>query len=88
MKNIAEKLRRSTQELLGKGRKLLGHTSFNWALAHLSTIFVALAILGEPIGSAIFAYFLFGETFAPLQLTGFVLLLGGIGLGALGEQHS
>mgnify|MGYP005845339607 CR=1 FL=1 len=72
--------------LLALGPQLLGHTSFNWALAHLSTTFVSISILGEPIGSAIFAYFLFGETFAPIQLGGFVLLLAGIGLGVLGEQ--
>ncbi|MBN1218596.1 MAG: DMT family transporter [Anaerolineae bacterium] len=74
--------------LLALGPQLLGHTSFNWALAHLSTTFVALSILGEPVGSAIFAYFLFGETFASIQLLGFVLLLVGIGMGALGEQTS
>jgi drug/metabolite transporter (DMT)-like permease len=71
--------------LLALGPQLLGHTSFNWALAHLSTTFVALAILGEPVGSAIFAFVLFGETFEPVQLVGFVLLLVGIGLGILGE---
>jgi drug/metabolite transporter (DMT)-like permease len=74
--------------LLALGPQLLGHTSFNWTLAHLSTTFVALAILGEPVGSAIFAFFLFGETFEPVQLVGFVLLLVGIGLGILGEQRS
>ena len=72
--------------LLAIGPQLIGHTSFNWSLAHLSTTFVALAILGEPVGSAIFAYSLLGETFAPIQLIGFVLLLAGIGLGVLGEQ--
>ena len=72
--------------LLALGPQLMGHTSFNWALAHLSTTFVSLSILGEPVGSAIFAYFLFGETFAPIQLGGFVLLLVGISLGILGEQ--
>ncbi len=74
--------------LLAVGPQLIGHTSFNWALAHLSTTFVALAILGEPVGSAIFAYFIFGETFAPLQLLGFILLLFGISLGVLGEQQN
>lgn len=74
--------------LLAIGPQLIGHTSFNWSLAHLSTTFVALAILGEPVGSAIFAYFIFGETFAPLQLVGFVLLLIGIGLGTVGEQQA
>jgi len=74
--------------LLGIGPQLLGHTAFNWALAHLSTTFVTLAILGEPIGSAIFAYFIFKETFAPLQLMGFIVLLIGIGLGVAGEQKT
>lgn len=69
------------------GPQLLSHTSYNWALAHLSTTFVALAILGEPIGASIFAYFIFGEGFAVAQLAGFVLLLAGIGLGAWGEQQ-
>lgn len=72
--------------LLGLGPQLLGHTSFNWALAHLSATFVALTILGEPIGSAILAYFIFDETFAPIQLIGLILLLAGIALGVLGEE--
>lgn len=74
--------------LLALGPQLLGHTSFNWALAHLSATFVALSILGEPIGAAIFAYFLFGEAFQPVQLAGLVLLLIGIGLGVRGEQQA
>lgn len=73
--------------LIAVGPQLLGHTAFNWALAHLSATFVVLAILGEPIGSAILAYFIFGEVFAPLQLAGFALLLLGIGLGVVGEQR-
>lgn len=73
--------------LIAVGPQLLGHTAFNWALAHLSATFVVLAILGEPIGSAILAYFIFGEAFAPLQLAGLALLLLGIGLGVVGEQR-
>lgn len=73
--------------LLAIGPQLMGHTSFNWALAHLSATFVAISILGEPIGSSLLAYFIFGETFAPLQFAGFTLLLAGIGLGVLGEQY-
>jgi drug/metabolite transporter (DMT)-like permease len=73
--------------LLAIGPQLLGHTAFNWSLAHLSATFIALSILGEPLGSAILAYFIFGETFAPVQLLGFVLLLAGIALGVLGEQQ-
>jgi drug/metabolite transporter (DMT)-like permease len=63
---------------LAIGPQLLGHTAFNWVLAHLSATFVALAILGEPVGSALWAWILFHEGFTPLQLVGFVLLLIGI----------
>jgi drug/metabolite transporter (DMT)-like permease len=72
---------------LALGPQLLGHTAFNWSLRHLSATFVALAILGEPVGSAILAWHIFEERFAPLQLAGFVLLLVGIYLGARGEQR-
>jgi len=71
---------------LALGPQLIGHTTFNWALRHLSATFVALAILGEPVGSAILAWLLFGERFGPLQLAGFALLLIGIALGARGER--
>jgi drug/metabolite transporter (DMT)-like permease len=70
---------------LALGPQLLGHTSFNYALSALSATFVAVAILGEPVGSAILALFIFQETFAPLQLAGFVLLLAGIVIAARGE---
>ncbi|RRR67760.1 MAG: DMT family transporter [Candidatus Viridilinea halotolerans] len=60
------------------GPQLLGHTAFNYALSAISATFVAIAILGEPLGSALMAFFLFGEGIAPLQLTGFLLLLVGI----------
>jgi drug/metabolite transporter (DMT)-like permease len=71
---------------LALGPQLVGHTSFNWSLRHLSATFVALAILGEPVGSAILAWLLFAERFAPLQLAGFALLLAGIALGARSER--
>lgn len=63
---------------LALGPQLLGHTAFNYALSVLSATFVAVAILGEPIGSALLALLIFGETFAPLQLGGFALLMLGI----------
>jgi drug/metabolite transporter (DMT)-like permease len=73
---------------LALGPQLLGHTAFNWALRHLSATFVAVSILGEPVGSALLALFLFGERFAPLQLVGFALLLGGIFVAARAEQRA
>lgn len=68
------------------GPQLMGHTIFNWALKQVSATFIALTILGEPIGSALFALILFGEGFSPLQICGFALLLAGIYLGARSEQ--
>jgi drug/metabolite transporter (DMT)-like permease len=74
--------------LLAIGPQLLGHTAFNWALRRLSATFVAVSILGEPVGSALLAVALFGETFTTLQLGGFVLLLAGILVAALGERRT
>jgi drug/metabolite transporter (DMT)-like permease len=73
--------------LLALGPQLIGHTSFNWALRRVSATFVALAILGEPIGSASLAYFLLGEKFTGAQLAGFLILLTGILVAARDEQR-
>jgi len=71
---------------LALGPQLLGHTSFNWALRRLSATFVALSILGEPIGAALLAWWLLGEGFDPLQLAGFFALLVGIFVAARAER--
>ena len=71
---------------LGLGPQLIGHTSFNWALRRLTATFVAVAILGEPIGAAILAWLFFGEGFTPAQLIGFILLLAGIFTAARNER--
>ena len=70
---------------LAIGPQLLGHSAFNWALKHVSATFIALVILGEPVGSALLAWLIFGEGFAPLQLAGFSMLLAGIYLASRGE---
>ena len=71
---------------LALGPQLMGHTVFNWALKQVSATFIALAILGEPVGAAVLALILFDEGFSGLQIAGFVLLLGGIYLGARSEH--
>lgn len=73
---------------LAIGPQLLGHTAFNYALSSLSATYVAVAILGEPIGSTVLAFALFGETLAPLQFGGIVLLLSGIAIASLAEQRA
>jgi drug/metabolite transporter (DMT)-like permease len=72
--------------LLALGPQLIGHTSFNWALRRVSATFVALAILGEPIGSASLAYLLLGERFTAAQFAGFLILLAGILVAARDEK--
>mgnify|MGYP000855394075 CR=1 FL=1 len=67
------------------GPQLLGHTSYNWSLKHVSPTFIAVVTLGEPVGSALLAWLFFGESFAFVQGVGFVLLLAGIYLAARGE---
>ncbi|MBL8516869.1 MAG: DMT family transporter [Betaproteobacteria bacterium] len=71
---------------LALGPQLLGHGAFNWALKHLSASFIAVATLGEPVGSAILAWLFLGEKFAVLQLCGFAALLVGIYLAAKAEE--
>lgn len=73
---------------LALGPQLLGHTAFNWALRRLTATFVAIAILGEPVGSAALAWLMLGERFGVLQFVGFVLLLAGIFLAARSERST
>jgi drug/metabolite transporter (DMT)-like permease len=73
---------------LAVGPQLVGHTAFNWSLRRLSPTFVALAILGEPVGSAILAGLLFAEVPSALQAAAFFVLLCGIVIAALGERRS
>ncbi len=58
--------------------QLLGHTTYNYALAYLSAAYVSVTALGEPVGSSILAYFLLSETPSALKLAGAVLILAGI----------
>lgn len=55
--------------------QIVGHTSLNWALKFFSPNFIALAILGEPIGATILGLLIFRETPVPLAILGAVLIL-------------
>jgi drug/metabolite transporter (DMT)-like permease len=72
---------------LAIGPQLLGHTAFNWAIKYLSATVVTVAILGEPIGSAILAVLLLDQPLQPLQLLGGAMLLVGIAVATLGERQ-
>jgi drug/metabolite transporter (DMT)-like permease len=67
--------------------QLLGHTSYNWALAYLSAAYVSIAVLGEPVGSSILAFFLLNEVVTPFKLVGAALILAGIYLASRSESR-
>ena len=64
--------------LLAAFPQLIGHSTYNWALRYLPAAFVAVTTLGEPIGSAILAYFILNETPQQATIIGGILILFGI----------
>lgn len=64
--------------LLAVFPQLIGHSTYNWALRYLPASFVAVTTLGEPIGSAILAFFLLKETPTIIVIGGGILILSGI----------
>ena len=62
--------------------QLIGHTTYNWALKWFPTSFIAISLLGEPIGSTIMAYFLFNEGLTLAKVAGGSLILCGIFIAA------
>ncbi len=73
---------------LALGPQLLGHSAFNWSLKHFPATVVAIAILGEPIGSTILAWLLLDEQIGAAKIAAMVLLLSGIVLAALPAYSS
>lgn len=57
---------------------LLGHSFLNWAIKWVNASTVSMSILGEPIGSAILAYFIFHEKIQMSQWIGGGIILIGI----------
>lgn len=58
--------------------QLIGHSSFNWALRYLPAAFVAVALLGEPVGSSLLTVIFLQETPTILEVLGGSLTLFGI----------
>ena len=58
--------------------QLIGHTTFNWILRFIPVTLVAITTLGEPVGSAVLAYFILKEMPASLTIGGGLLILVGI----------
>ncbi|MBB2483453.1 DMT family transporter [Bacillus sp. APMAM] len=54
---------------------LLGHTIFNWCIKWISTATISMAILFEPIGAAILAYYIFNEKIVMTQVVGGIIII-------------
>ena len=63
---------------LGLIPQLIGHTTLNWALHHLSATFVSIVTLAEPMGAGILAYLILQETPTLMAVFGGILVLIGI----------
>jgi drug/metabolite transporter (DMT)-like permease len=66
--------------------QVIGHTSFNWSLKHLSAPMVSVALLGEPIGASVLACFLLNEKLGWLKIAAAALTLGGVLMAAASEK--
>jgi drug/metabolite transporter (DMT)-like permease len=58
--------------------QIIGHSTYNWALRFLPATLVAILTLGEPIGSAILAFFILYEKPGAIKIIGALLILTGI----------
>lgn len=63
--------------------QLVGHSGYNWSLRHLEPVFVAVVLVGEPVLASALAWWLLGERVAVPTWVGGVLILLGIGVGAV-----
>ena len=57
---------------------LFGHSLLNWALGWVSSTTISVAILFEPVGASVFAYYLFHEQISFTQAIGSALILFGL----------
>ncbi|MBA4492768.1 DMT family transporter [Paenactinomyces guangxiensis] len=57
---------------------IFGHLLFNWLLQYVKAITIQVAILGEPVGAIVLAYFLLGEKVTLIQGVGGFLSICGI----------
>ncbi len=72
--------------LLALGPQVIGHTSFNWALAFLPAPTVALSILGEPVGTTILAMLLLHQFPSIWEISGGLLILTAIYIAATASR--
>lgn len=64
--------------LMAVGPQILGHGTFNYALAFFPAALVSMLALLEPVGASVLAYLLFGEVPPPLATAGMLVVLGAL----------
>lgn len=62
--------------------QLIGHSGYNWSLRHLNPLFIAVALVGEPVIASVLGWWLLGERLDWQTGAGGILILAGILLGA------
>ncbi len=67
---------------------LLGHTLFNWSIKWISTTAISMAILLEPVGAAILAYYILEEYIMFSQVIGGVIIIIGILIFLIDQRKS
>ncbi|MDQ0270996.1 DMT family transporter [Cytobacillus purgationiresistens] len=67
---------------------LLGHTLFNWSVKWLSTSTISMAILFEPVGAAVLAYYFLQESLIWTQILGGLIVIGGLSIFLLDERRA
>lgn len=72
--------------LLALFPNLLGHSLFNWSLKWLSASTISMAILFEPVGATILAYFLLNQNVVWTQILGGIIVIAGILLFVIDER--
>jgi drug/metabolite transporter (DMT)-like permease len=65
--------------------QLFAHSTYNWALRYLPAALVSLALLGEPVASALWAALILGERPGLTVIIGGLLVISGITLGSSGS---
>ncbi len=73
--------------LLTIGPQIMGHTIFNYLLAHLEAVVVAVAIMAEPVGATLLALAILGETPPWTAVAGGVVVLAGVYLAVSGQTR-
>jgi drug/metabolite transporter (DMT)-like permease len=70
------------------GPQFLGHTTFNYLLAHVQAQVVAVAVMAEPVGATLLALAVLGEAPGSAALVGGALILAGVYLAIAAQARS